>query len=149
MATTILSDEIIRPTELRANQKHWLDKATENIITIINGSKQLTLINRERISKLFAQKQYTDLVISYCYEFNNNIRSSTFPWTEYLNSEEKAEFYNELLKNIMHAIITDDWTLVEHLIEDWKATAQAINNPTLAKALLAKEDSSEYVEIKE
>lgn len=149
MGSTFLSDAVISPTELRTRQKHWLDRATENVVTIVSGHKQLALLNREHISKLYAQKHYSELVIRYCQELDKKIKSNAFPWTEQLNDGEKLEFHNELLAAIMDAISTNDWLPMEHLIEDWKATAQAISNSALTKSLLAKEDPSKYVRAKD
>jgi len=148
MAITFLSDEVINPTELRTNQRHWLDRATENVITIVNGRKQFALINRERICKLYAQKYYSELILKYCQEVNNKIESSTFPWTKYLNDEEKIELYNELLNTFSKSATIDDWSPVEHLLEDWQATAEINSDPKIAKALLAEEDPSKYVKLK-
>lgn len=149
MASTFLSDLVISPTELRTRQKHWLDRATENVVTIVSGRKQFALVNREHISRLYAEKHYSELVIRYCQELDKKTKSNAFPWTEQLNDEEKLEFHNELLATIMDAISTNNWLPLEHLIEDWKATAQAISNPVLAKSLLAKEDPPKYVKAKE
>lgn len=149
MVTTFLSDVVITPTELRTRQKHWLTKAAENVITITNGHKKLALIDRERVSKLYAQKHYSELVIKYCQEIEKNKKSDAFPWVEYLNDEEKLEFRDELLVNIMIAITTDEWLSMENLIEDWKATAEVNIKPKIAKALLAKEDPSKYVSVKD
>ena len=149
MGNTFLSDAVISPTELRTRQIHWLDRAAENVVTIVSCSKQLALVSREHISKLYAEKHYSELVIRYCQELDKKIKSNAFPWTEQLNYEEKLEFHNELLATIVDAISTNDWLPLEHLIEDWKATAQAIGNPALAKSLLAKEDPSKYVKAKD
>ena len=149
MGSTFLSDAVISPTELRIRQKQWLDRATENVVTIVSGRKQLVLVNREHISKLYAEKHYSELVIRYCQELDKKTKSNAFPWTEQLNDEEKLEFHNELLATYMDAISTNNWLPLEHLIEDWKATAQAISNPALAKSLLAKEDPSKYVKAKD
>jgi hypothetical protein len=149
MVTTFLSDIVITPTELRTKQKHWLTRANENVITIANGRKKLVLIDRERVSKLFAQKKYSELVIKYCQEIEKKKKSDTFPWVEYLDDEEKLEFRDELLVNIMIAMTTDEWLSMENLIEDWKATAEVNSKPKIAKALLVKEDPSKYVSIKD
>jgi len=148
MITTFLSDEVINSTELRNNQKQWLDKACENVITIINGRNKFAIMNRERISSLYAQKHYTEIVLGYCQELAKGLQSTTFPWAEYLNSEQRVEFHNELLNCVMESIVSNDWSPVEYLLEDWRATAEVESNPTLAKALMAKDDPSEYVEIK-
>jgi hypothetical protein len=149
MVTTFLSDVVITPTELRTRQKHWLTKAAESVITITNGHKKLALIDRERVSKLYAQKHYSELVIRYCQEIEKNKKSDAFPWVEYLDNEEKLEFRDELLVNIMIAITTDEWLFMENLIEDWKATAEVNIESKIAKALLVKEDPSKYVGIKD
>jgi hypothetical protein len=149
MTTTFLSDEVISSTELRTNQKHWLEQATEKIITVVNGRKQFALVNREQISNLFAQKHYTELAIGYCQEIRGNTKKDTFPWSKYLNDEEKVEFSDEFLNAIMSSIITNDWIGVEHLIEDWKATALAIHDSTLLKALTSEEDQSKYAGIED
>ena len=149
MVTTFLSDEVISPTDLRANQRHWLNKASENVVTIVTGHKQFALINRERISNLYAQKHYSELALRYCQEVNNNIKSTTFPWVKDLSEEEKSEFHNELLSCIVQTIITDDWSSMEYLLEDWKATAEVNSNSEVAEALLAEENPSTYVKSKD
>jgi hypothetical protein len=149
MATTFLSDAVISPTELRAKQKHWLDRANDSVVTIVSGHKKLALINRELISKLYAQKYYSELVLRYCHEIEKKIKSDVFPWSVHLNDEEKLEFHNELITTIMSAIVTEDWQSMEQLIEDWKATAEANSNPNIRKALLTEEDPSKYVRIQD
>ena len=74
MATTFLSDEVISSTQLRTNQKHWFDKAIDGVVTIVNGKKQFVLVNREQISKLYAQKYYTDIILNYCYEIIKKLK---------------------------------------------------------------------------
>lgn len=149
MVTTFLSDEVISSTDLRANQKYWLDRASENVITIVNGRKKFALINREHISNLYAQKYYSEIILRYCKETNTGVSSVIFPWIEHLSNEERDEFYNELLNCAMESTINNDWSLIEQLIEDWKATAEVNSSPTLARTLLEKEDPSKYVRIKD
>ena len=149
MATTFLSDEVISSTQLRKNQKHWFDKASEGAVTIINGRKLFTLIERERVSDLYAQKHYMEIILEYCYEIIKGSKSSVFPWTEFLNEEEKVEFHDEIINCVKQATTTGDWPSVENLIEDWRATALVESKPVIAKALMEKEDRSKYVEIKD
>lgn len=149
MISTFLSDEVISPTQLRTNQKHWLDRACKNVVTIANGRKQLAIINRERISILYAQKHYMEMMLSYSQELAKGLQFATFPWVEHLNSKDRVEFHNEFLSCIINSAITNDWTLAEYLLEDWKATAEVESNPILAEALLAEADPSKYVEIKD
>jgi predicted nucleotidyltransferase len=149
MATTFLSDEVISSTQLRTNQKHWFDKAIDGVVTIVNGKKQFVLVNREQISKLYAQKYYTDIILNYCYEIIKKNESNTLRWANFLSDEERNAFHDELISHVMKAIITDDWSSVGYLLEDWKATAEANSNPQLRDALLAEEDPSKYVKIKD
>ena len=149
MFTTFLSDEVISPTDLRTNQRHWLDRASENVVTIVTGRKQFALISRERIGKLYAQKYYSELVLRYFQEVNSNIGSTIFPWVKDLDGEEKSEFNSELLSCIMQTIITNDWSSMEYLLEDWKATAEVNNNSEVAEALLVEESPSTYVKSKD
>jgi hypothetical protein len=151
MATTFLSDEVISSTQLRTNQKHWFAKASEGAVTIVNGRnrKLFTLIDRERISNLYTQKYYMEMILEYCYEIIKGIKSTIFPWAESLSEEEKAEFHNEILDCVRQATATGDWSSIENLLDDWKATALVESNPKIAGALLEKEARSKYIEIKD
>lgn len=57
--------------------------------------------------------------------------TEVFPWVKYLSDDNRVQFHKELLES------TDE---AEHLIQDWRATAEVESNPGLAKALL-EEDS--------
>ena len=148
MVSTVFSDIIVNATDLRKNQKHWLETACENPITVSYGRKQLAIMNREQISSLYTEIYYTELVLRSCQEFVKGFRSETFPWVEYLSDNEKREFHEELLTNITKSIITNNWTQLEHLIEDWKATAEAAQNPKIAKQLRRRGTPREYVTLK-
>lgn len=148
MVSTVFSDFIVSATDLRNNQKRWLEKAYDNPITISYGRRQLAIMNREQVGKLYAEKYYVELVLKACEEFVKEQGSHTFPWLEYLVDEEKTEFHKELLTYVMKSIITGDWTPLEHLIEDWKATAEAATNPEIAKMLQGKATPEKYVTLK-
>ena len=49
MVTTVFSDEIINPTELKKNQRHWLDKAQRQPVTVKFGDSGLAIVDRELI----------------------------------------------------------------------------------------------------
>jgi len=148
MTSTVFSDFIVNSTDLRKNQKYWLKKAYENPITVSYGHRQLAIMNRQQIGKLYTEKHYTELVLKACQEFVKGLRSETFPWVEYLDEEEKIEFHKELLTCIMNSIITDNWIQLEHLIEDWKATAEVASNPEISRMLQDKATPEEYVTLK-
>ncbi len=148
MMSTVFSDFLINATDLRKNQKHWLARAYENPITISYGRKQLAIMNRDQVGKLYTEKYYAELVLKACQEFVKGLKSDTFPWVEYLSDDEKTEFHSELLTSIMTAIITDNWTPLEYLIEDWKATAETAQNPEIAEQLQHRGTPKEYVTLK-
>lgn len=149
MVSTVFSDYIVNATDLRTNQRQWLEKAYNNPITVNYGRKQLAIMNREKVGKLYTANYYSELVLKACKEFMDENKSSTFPWIEYLSNEEKMQFHTELLSTTLKSIIIGNWTQLEYMIEDWKATAEVESNKKLAKALRAEVDSSHYVEIKD
>lgn len=149
MVSTVFSDFIVSATDLRNNQKQWLERAYTEPITVSYGRKQLAIINREKVGKLYASIYYAELVLKVCQEIKEKNKSDTLPWVDYLSDIDKMKFQSELLSTILKAMVTGNWTQLEHLIEDWNATAEVENNPELAKALLLEEDSSEYVKIKD
>jgi len=150
MVTPILSDEVINSTELRNNQKRWLDRAYVNPVSIMSGNKKLVLLNREHAKHMYSLTHYAEIVLQFCRErIGGESESKVFPWTKYLNKEEAEEFSRELLTTFEKATNSREWLLFEELLEDWKATANAISNPDLTKALLAKAEPSKYVKLKE
>lgn len=147
MVNTIFSDEIVNATDLRTNQKRWLEAALTKPITVSYGRKQLALIDREQVSSLYKAIYYLELVIKTCEEYERERNSTVLPWTEYLSGENRVKFHNELLKATIKATLTNDWDSLECLIEDWKATAEVESNPGLSKELLAEDNPAEYVKI--
>lgn len=148
MVTTVFSDEIVNATQLRAKQSHWLAMASRRPVTVTYGARKLTILNRETIRNLFIQAHYLELFTSYCNEFMKGMRSSKFPWIEYLDSEEKKQFHEEFVNSLMVAVVTGDWDAVETLLGDWKATAETESNPDLMRALKTKVPKEKYVTIK-
>ena len=148
MVSTVFSDDIVNATDLRKNQKHWLDRACVNPVTVKYGHNGLAIVNREQIRSLWIQKHYTEQVLRYCQEFVEGLKSDTFPWAEYLNDEEKAQFHKELLSSVMKAIVTDNWAPLGHTIEDWKATAETAQNLEIAEQLQHTGTPEEYVTLK-
>lgn len=149
MTSTVFSDFIVNASDLRNNQKQWLERAYNSPITVSYGRRQLAIMNREQVGRLYAANYYLELVTRACDEFMKENRSSTFPWVEYLSDDEKMQFHREILNRAIKSTLTGNWTQLENLIQDWKATAEVESSPELVKALMAKEDSSQYVEIKE
>jgi len=149
MINTMFADSIVNATDLRKNQKRWLEKAYYEPITVNYGRKQLAIMNRDKVSKLYMANYYTEIVLKACQEFRDSNESSIFPWVAYLHDAEKAAFYNELLNCTIELIITGNWNELELLIEDWKATAEVERDPELVKVLMAEGDSSQYVEVED
>lgn len=149
MVTTVFSDEIVNATELRAKQSHWLTIASKRPVTVTYGSRKLTILNREKIRNLFIQAHYMESFVKYCNEVMKGTKSNTFPWTEYLDDEEKKQFYEEFISSIMMAVVTENWEVVETLLEDWKATAETESDEETMKALRTKQASDKYIALKE
>lgn len=148
MVTIAFSDEIVNATELRNKQSHWLTMASKRPVTVTYGSRKLTILNREKIRNLYIQAHHLELFVKYCNGVMKGVKSSEFPWVEYLDDEEKKQFHEEYISSIMVAIVTENWEGVETLLEDWKATAETESNPDVMKALKTKVPKEEYVTIK-
>jgi len=69
MASTVFSDTIVNATDLRKNQKQWLERAYNKPITVNYGRRQLAIMNREQVNKLYMATHYLELVIKVCDEF--------------------------------------------------------------------------------
>jgi hypothetical protein len=149
MVTTVFSDEIVNATELRAKQSHWLTMAAKRPVTVTYGACKLTILNREKIRNLFIQAHYLELFVTYCNEVMKGMKSSRFPWIEYLDSEEKKQLHEEFVGSIKMAVVTDDWDGIETLLGDWKATAETESDEEAMKALRTKQAPDKYIAFRE
>lgn len=150
MAITFLSDEVINSKELRDNQKYWFEKASINPVSIKSGARKLVLLNREHAKHMYSLNHYAEMIIQFCREqIAYQGESRIFPWIRYLDNGAIEEFKKELLVTFEGAVSSQEWSAFGELLDDWKATAEVESNPALAKALLADEDPSKYVEIKD
>ncbi len=148
MVGTILSDELINSTELRNNQKEWLDRAYISPVSIKSGRKRLVLLNRDEARDMYTLNHYAETIIQFCQEqFSGLGKSVIFPWVEYLTQEEIEEFKTELITTFVKAIRRRKWHIIEDIITDWAATAEVERNPQLSKLLKAKLEPSSYVEV--
>ena len=147
MISTVFSDNIVKATDLRTNQKEWLERAYHSPVTVNYGQRQLALMNREQVGKLYIANHYLELVTRACDEFMKESGTSTFPWVEYLSGNERQGFHRALMTRALKCVATGDWKQVESLIEDWKAAAIAKSSPSLVEALTAEEDPLNYVEV--
>lgn len=148
MVGTILSDELINSTELRNNQKEWLDRAYISPVSIKSGRKRLVLLNRDEARDMYTLNHYAETILQFCQEqFSGLGKSAIFPWVEYLTQEEIEEFKTELITTFVKAIRRRKWHIIEDIITDWAATAEVERNPQLSKLLKAKLEPSSYVEV--
>ncbi len=146
MVNTVFSDEIINPTELKKNQRRWLDKARKQPVTIKFGDSGLAIVDRELIKNLYAEKHYAELLVKYCQEMAELKDNSTvFPWLSSLDNEEKKEFHDEFLTTFIKASQDNNWTELEYLLEDWKATAEAEQNPEFMEAWKNRGKPEDYI----
>ena len=106
MVGTVFSDYIVNATDLRNNQKKWLERAYNEPITVNYGRKQLAIMNREKVGKLYASIYYSELVLKTCHEIKEKNRSDTLPWVDYLSDDDKFKFQSELLSTTLEAMIT-------------------------------------------
>lgn len=58
-----------------------------------------------------------------------------FPWVKYLDADEQREFFDALLSAVQTTLQKKDVSILQQVIEDWRATAQVNANPKLSKIL--------------
>jgi hypothetical protein len=148
MVTIAFSDEIINATELRNNQKHWLDMASRIPVTIVYGRHSLAIVNRERIARLLAQNHYLELAVKLYADITTGKSSDVLPWVEYLDENERREFLREFITAIKQAIAGNDWGTLETLLDDWKATAETWQDKAAARALTTGGRKDKYIALK-
>lgn len=151
MVTTILSDDVINSTQLRSQQKHWLEKAYTKPVSIMNGEKLWVLFNREHAKDILLFNNYAGMIIQFCKEQKSGVtkESDIFPWIKHLSEDAILDFHMELLSTFVEIVKGGDWLTIDELLDDWKATAEVESNPRLAKALLEKENPAEYVRLRD
>jgi hypothetical protein len=148
MVTLAFEDEIVSATKFRGEQSHWLELARKRPITITNGDNKVTIINRNDIRNLVISRNYLELAVRLCDELEKNQKSSTLYWLEYLDNKDRKLFIKELVSNIMISVTTGNWDNLGELLEDWKATAETVNNAEVVKALDGDISPKDYVTIK-
>lgn len=147
MVMTILSDDLINSTEFRNNQSRWLNKAYASPISIISGKKKLVLLNREYAKNMYQLNNYARLVAQFCREQHKGLikKSEAFPWIEHLEEKEIARFHIELLSTFVDALRNDNSSIMEDVLNDWKATAEVAGDSQLSRRLLEEGAASKYV----
>lgn len=149
MATTLFSDEIVNPTDLRKNQKRWLDMAAVSPISIAYGKYNLAIYNREKIADIFRANYYLELAIKLCTSVYLNERIDVLPWVEYLDAADRVEFFHDFATCLLMSMTTGDWGKAENVLDDWKATAETLSNKKASEALKSRAHSkANYIELK-
>lgn len=149
MVTTVLSDEVINSTELRNNQKRWLDKAYSSPVSIMSGAKKLVLLNREHAKHMYSLTHYAEIVIQFCREQGSGEKgqSDVFPWIKHLSEETIGEFNKELLATFGEAVCNKDWLAFEEMLDAWVATAEAMTNPEMVELITADLSKEEFTKV--
>jgi hypothetical protein len=149
MVTTILSDDVINTSQLRDQMRLWLEKAYIKPVSIMSGKKRLVLLNREHAKDMLLFNSYAKMIIQFCKELKSGVtkKSEVFPWIKYLSEDAISDFHIELLSTFVWVSDSNDWLILDELLDDWKATAEVESSPKLVRALSAKENPAEYVKL--
>jgi hypothetical protein len=149
MAVTILSDEVINSTELRNNQRRWLEKAYISPISIMSGTKKLVLLNREHAKHMYSLIHYAEMIIRFCEERDSGKggESDVFPWIKHLSVTAIGEFHKELFFVFQEAAHNKDWLAFEEMLNSWIATAEAMTNPEMAELITADLAKEEFTRV--
>ncbi len=150
MVAPILSDEVIKATELRKEQAKWLDKAYSNPVSIImSGTKRLVLLNLEHAKHMYLLTHYAKAIVRFCQEQGSGkkTQSDAFPWIKHLSEEAIGEFHDELLATFEGAMYTKDWSAFEEMLDAWVATAEAMTNPEMVELITADLTKEEFTKV--
>ncbi len=61
--------------------------------------------------------------------------SRVFPWLKYLSAEQITEFYADFFNALEQALQEKKWSVLEDVIESWRATAEILAAPDLTAIL--------------
>jgi len=145
MASLAFHDKIVNASDLRKNQKYWLEKAASQPVTVTYGINNLAILNRDQLRKLYQQSYYMEKAIQFYTSVVRQEKSDVFPWLDYLDAGDMSRFITEFTDAVLKAISIDDWSDVETLLEDWKATAETFHDRAAMRALKAKSRKADYI----
>jgi hypothetical protein len=146
---TLFSDHVVNASDLRSNQKRWLEEALKRPVTVNYSRRQLAIMNREQARDLFMRVRFAEVALAVCRDLDKRGIFETFPWLESLSKKERSEFREEILDCFAKSSKTGRWNAMEDLIADWKATAEAKQHPEIVRALRDEGTPAEYVTLSE
>ncbi len=144
---TLFSDQVVNASDLRKNQKQWLEEALKRPVTVNYSRKQLAIMNRDQVRDLFIKVQFAELALAACRNVDKGSILEKLPWLEQLNAEDRARFRDELVNTFLKSSKTGKWDELEDLLSDWKATAETERSPEVVKALKEGETAADYVSL--
>lgn len=144
MVTLAFSDEIVNATELRNNQKYWLDLAARIPVTIACGKHSLAVVNREQFARLLVQNHYLELAVNLYADITAGNSSDVLPWVEYLDENGRREFLQEFINAIKRAVRGDDWVSLQTLLDNCRATAETARDKLAAGSVKTRGRKGKY-----
>ena len=148
---TVFSDEVVQVTELKRNQRYWLDRARKTGgVTIVQGKlADLVLAPRQAVAESAQAVHYARMMSQFFLETVRADRelkdSVVFPWFKDLDEEDRQEFYQELVETFARCMTTGRWNVFDELLEDWQATAEASRNQELLEAWRTRGRAEDYI----
>ena len=152
MVSQLFDDAIVSATELKKNQRVWFEKAYKTPVSITHSKgRNFVLINRELMGTIYKTKEISEQLIKYCYEIKREdetgkFNSEVFPWAKNLSNEERRLFSEELMKSFVQLNGSNGLDLLEKVITEWQATAEALTNSQFMD-VINSESARDYTEI--
>ncbi len=150
---TMFGDDVVQATELKRNQRHWLDRARQiGGVTIIQGRRaDLVLAPRRIVAENMETVQRVQLISQFLLEWihaetegGNLTNSIIFPWFADLDQAECQQFHTDLITVFARCVRQGDWTALDELLEDWQATAEANRTPDLRNTWEQRGHTKDY-----
>lgn len=140
MASRLLfTDQIVQITEFKRHAKAYADVARQRPITIAQGSTaDLTLASREMVGRVLRAREHLGGVMELLQNQLSGSSIQALAWADKLGDEDLRTFVNQYTESLQNALGSDSdaaWEAVEELLEDWQATAEALDNAELHDAL--------------
>ena len=148
---TVFSDEVVQVTELKRNQRYWLDRARKTGgLTIVQGKlADLVLAPRQAVAESAQAVHYAKMMSQFLLETVKADReledSVVFPWFKDLDGEDRQEFYRELVETFAECMAAGRWKAFDELLEDWQATAEASRNEELLETWRTRGRAEDYI----
>jgi hypothetical protein len=138
---TLFGDDVVQITEFKKRAKTYAERARQRPLTIVQGGvADLALVRRDLVGAALRQHHHLIQAVDLLLSQVTGKPISALAWANDLDAQERATFASQYAAAIQRAEAlghAEAWDAVDELVEDWTATAEALQNPELVDAVAA------------